>query len=66
MRNITINLPHSTLRIGYKEQFVAETVNTKFPGLQIVDHLNWNYRIDQIIIKLSPACLRLYVDGSYQ
>jgi len=66
LRSLTRNSPRSTLRIGYKEQCVQETVNTKSPGLQIVNRLYRNYRIEQIILKLSPACLHRYVDGSDQ
>jgi hypothetical protein len=32
------------------------TVNTKFLGLQIDNHLNWKAQIEQIIPKLSAAC----------
>jgi predicted metal-dependent hydrolase len=33
MKFITQDSAHSTLHIGYKEYYVAETVNTKFLGL---------------------------------
>jgi hypothetical protein len=41
MKFITNNPSHSALRIGYKEEYIEETVNTKFLGLQIDNHLNW-------------------------
>jgi hypothetical protein len=33
-----------------------ESVNTKFLGLQIDNHINWTYYIDKLIPKLSAAC----------
>ena len=41
---------HSTLHIGYKEKYVEETVNTKFLGLQIDNHINWKNHTEQIIL----------------
>jgi len=35
MKFITKNSSHSKLHIGYKENYIGETVNTKFLGLQI-------------------------------
>ena len=35
MKFITKNSSHSTLHTGYKEKYLKETVNSKFPGLQI-------------------------------
>jgi hypothetical protein len=35
---VTNNSPHCALSIGCKEKYVEETVNTKFPGLQIDNH----------------------------
>ena len=35
------NLPHCTLNIGYKEEYIEEMVNTKFLHLQIHEHINW-------------------------
>ena len=56
MKYITKNSSHSTLHIGYKENYIGERVNTKFPGLQIDNHLNWKNHIEQMIPKLSGAC----------
>ena len=53
---ITNNSSHSALCIGYKEKYIEETVNTKFLGLQIDNHLTWKNHIAQIIPKLSAAC----------
>jgi hypothetical protein len=35
----TKNSSYSTLRIGYKDRYIEEMVNTKFLGLQIDKHL---------------------------
>jgi len=40
MKFITKNSSHSALHIGYKEKYIEETVNTKFLGLQINNHIN--------------------------
>jgi hypothetical protein len=40
MKFIT-NSPNSALCIGYKDEYIEQTVNTKFLGLQIDDHLKW-------------------------
>jgi hypothetical protein len=40
---------HSTLYVGYKEKVMQETVNTKFLGLQIDNHINWKNPVEQII-----------------
>jgi lipoprotein signal peptidase len=42
--------------IGYNEKYIKESINTKFLGLQIDNHLNWKYHIAQIVQKLSGAC----------
>jgi hypothetical protein len=54
---ITKNSAHSTLCVGCKEKYVEETVNTKFLGLQIDNHINWKIDIVQIIPKLNGAML---------
>jgi len=41
---------------GYKEKYIEETVNTKFLGLQIDNHINWKNQIKETILKLSRAC----------
>ena len=32
---------HSTLHIGYKKENIKQTMNTKFLGLHIDNHINW-------------------------
>jgi hypothetical protein len=56
MKFVTKNMPHSPLTIGYKDKYIEEVVNTKFLGIHLDNHLNWNNHIDQIIPKLSAAC----------
>ena len=34
------NSSHPTLHVGCKEKYVAETMNKKFLGLQIENHMN--------------------------
>jgi len=55
MKFITKNSSHFTLHVGYKEKYVEETVNTKFLGLPIDNHINWKNHIEQMIPKLSGA-----------
>jgi len=57
----TKNSSHSTLCIGYKEKYIEDTVNTKFLGLPIDNHINWKNHIEQMIPKLSGEC---YAIGS--
>jgi hypothetical protein len=44
------------LNVGYKEKYIEDIANIQFLGLQIDNHLNWKYHIDQMISKLSGAC----------
>jgi hypothetical protein len=53
---ITNNSPQCALSIGYNGKYMQESINTKFLGLQIDIHLNWNNHIDKLINKLSGAC----------
>jgi len=53
---VTKKSSHSTLRIGYKEKYVEDTLFKKFLSLQIDNHINWKHHIDQMIPKLSGAC----------
>ena len=53
---ITKNSSHPTFRIGYTDRYIEETLNTKFVGLQIDKHLNWQNHIEQMVPKLSAAC----------
>jgi hypothetical protein len=55
MKFVTKNLSHSTLHSGYTGNCIAETMNTKFLGLQIDNHLNWMHHIEQMVPKLSAA-----------
>jgi hypothetical protein len=41
MQFITKNSAHSPIQFGYKEKYIAETLNTKFVGLQTDNHINW-------------------------
>jgi len=57
MKFVTKNSSHSTLHFGYKENYIEETVNTKFIGLQIDNHINWKNHIEQMISKLTLKSL---------
>ena len=63
MKLVTMNSSHFTLYIGYKEKYIKETMNTKFLGLQIDNHINWKNHITELVSKLSGACyaIRLMV-----
>jgi len=41
MKFITKNSSHFTLHTGYKEMYIEETMNMKFLGIQIDNHINW-------------------------
>jgi IS1 family transposase len=56
MKLITKNSPHCALCIDYTGKYIEETINTKFLGLQIDNHLTWKNHIDQMVPKLSGAC----------
>jgi hypothetical protein len=56
MKFITKNSPHCALRIDYRGKNIEETINTKFLGLQIDNHLTWKNHFDQMVPKLSGAC----------
>jgi hypothetical protein len=47
---------HCALTIGYKHKYIEDTVNSKFCGLHLDNHLNWKDHIDQMIPKVSAAC----------
>jgi hypothetical protein len=36
----------------YNENYIEKSVNTKFIGLQIDNHLNWKNHVDQMVPKL--------------
>jgi hypothetical protein len=48
--------PQYDLNIGYDEKYIEESINTKFLGLQIDNHLNWKNHIDPMIWKLRRSC----------
>jgi hypothetical protein len=52
MKFILSNSPHSALTIDYKGKDIEETVNSKFFGSHLDNHLNWNDHTDQMIPKL--------------
>jgi hypothetical protein len=56
MNFIPNNLSRCTLHVGYKEQYIEETVSTDFFCLQIDNHLNWKNHVEQMISKLSGPC----------
>jgi hypothetical protein len=56
MKFITKNSPHFALCIAYRGKYIEETINTKFLGLQIDNHLTWKNHIDQMVPMLSEAC----------
>jgi hypothetical protein len=53
MKFKTRNSDHSTVHIGYKEEYREERGNTKFIGLQIDNHINWKNHTEEMIPKLS-------------
>jgi hypothetical protein len=63
MKSITKNSPHSTFHITYKKEYIEDTLNTIFLGLQIDNHINWKNNTEETIPKLSGACyaIRLMV-----
>ena len=48
MEFIIKNSSHSTLHIGYKEKYIEQTVNTKFLGLEIDNHVNWENLFEEM------------------
>jgi hypothetical protein len=55
MKFVTKNMSHCALTTGYKDKHIEEVV-TKFLGIHLDNHLNWNDYNDQIIPKLSVSC----------
>jgi hypothetical protein len=53
---LTNKLPQYDLIIGYDEKYIEDSINTKFLGLQIDNHLNCENHIDLMISMLSRAC----------
>jgi len=56
MKLKTKNSAHPTLHIGYKENYLKETENTKFLGLQTDNHIKWRNYTEEMIPKVSGAC----------
>ena len=48
MEFIIKNSSHSTLHIAYKEKYIEQTVNTKFLGLEIDNHVNWENLFEEM------------------
>jgi hypothetical protein len=56
MKFATNNSPQYVLNIEYSGKYIEESVNTRFLGLQIDNHLSWSNHIDKLIPKLGGAC----------
>ena len=56
MKFTTNDPSHSVLCFGYKESYMEDMVNTKFPGWLSDNHLSWKNHVEQMIPKLSGAC----------
>jgi hypothetical protein len=59
MKFTTNNSAQSAIHIVYREKNTEETVNTKFLGLQIDNHLNWKNHIKEMMPKWSMLCMPL-------
>ena len=59
MKFVTKNSAHSTLHIGYKEKYIEETVNTKFLGLPIGNHINSKNHTEGMTPMFSAACYNI-------
>jgi hypothetical protein len=64
MKFIINNSPHCVFRIDYRGKYIEETINIKFLGLQIDNHLSWKNHIHQIVPKLNDHVMR--VDQQHQ
>jgi hypothetical protein len=53
MKFITKSLSHSTFHISYIKEYIENTLNTIFLGLQIDNHINWKNDTEETIPKLS-------------
>jgi hypothetical protein len=47
------------LKIGFNNNFIANSASTKFLGMTMNNKLNWNNHVDSITKKLSKACYML-------
>jgi hypothetical protein len=50
-RHMTVNL-----KIGFNNNFITNSLHTKFLGLTMDNTLSWNNHIDLLVEKLSTAC----------
>jgi hypothetical protein len=50
-RNMSVNL-----KIGFNNNFITNSIYTKFMGVKINNSLPWNNHIDLLMKKLSKAC----------
>ena len=67
---ITKSSSHSTLHIGYKENYTKDS-EYKISGLQIDNHINWKNHVEEMILKLREHSMPLgrwsiSVTGPYQ
>jgi hypothetical protein len=53
---VTNKSPQYDLKTSYEEKYIEKSINTKFLGLQIDNHLNWKNHTALMIPKLSRAC----------
>ena len=51
MKFTTNDPSHSVLCFGYKESYMEDMVNTKFPGWLSDNHLSWKNHVEQMIPK---------------
>jgi hypothetical protein len=56
MKFTKTNSPQYISNICCNGKYIEESVNTKYLGLQIDNHLSWSNHIDKLIPKLSGAC----------
>ena len=63
MKSVTTNSTHSTFHITNKKEYIEDTLNTIFLGLQIDNHINWKNDTEKTIPKLGGAsyAIRLMV-----
>jgi hypothetical protein len=59
MKFTTNNSPQYVLNIEYSGKYIEKSVNTKFLGLQIDNHLSWSNHIDKLIPKFGGAFINI-------
>jgi len=57
MKLITKNSAHSSIEFGHKEKYLEETMNKKFLGLQIDNHIKCKNHVKEMIPKCSMFML---------